>query len=65
MEQLQGVVAVLVAVGGMLTILVVLGGPVVHRDGVVLRLRHGLSRLDHALAAWQRADGRRSPHRCI
>ena len=54
MDQILGVAAVLVALGGLLTILVVLGWPVVHRQVVVLRLRRSLHRIDDVLAGWQR-----------
>jgi len=66
MEQFMGIAALLVAVGGVLTVLVVLGGPVVHRQFVVLRLRSGLHRIDHVLAAWEHeAATHRPPYRGI
>jgi hypothetical protein len=63
MQEALGVLAFVVAAGGLLVIMAVLGGPFVHRHLVVLRLRHGLHRIDDVLAGWQRDldDGRRSP----
>ena len=57
-----GVAAFAVAAGGILIILAVLGGPFIHRQVVVLRLRRGLHRIDEVLAGWQRdvTNGRRS-----
>ncbi len=63
MEQLIGVAALMVALGGLLTILIVLGWPIAHRQVVVLRLRSSLRRIDDVLAGWQReARGWPSPH---
>ena len=66
MDQLLGVAAVIVAVGGILTIVIVLGWPIAHRQVVVLRLRHSLRRIDDVLAGWQQENrGRRSPNEGI
>lgn len=60
MQEALGIAAFAVAAGGILIIMAVLGGPFVHRQVVVLRLRRGLHRLDDVLAGWQRdlTDGR-------
>jgi len=52
MEQLMSVAAFVVAAGGLLVILTVLGAPLVHQEVVVLRLRRGLHRIDHVLEGW-------------
>ena len=52
MEQLMSVAAFVVAAGGLLVILTVLGAPLVHREVVVMRLRRSLHRIDHVLEAW-------------
>ncbi|MGI9022202.1 MAG: hypothetical protein ACR2HV_02995 [Acidimicrobiales bacterium] len=57
MDQLLGVAALLVAAGGILTILIVLGWPIAHREVVVLRLRSRLRRIDEVLASWQHERG--------
>ena len=64
MQQVLGVAAWVVAAGGLLTILLLLVGPVARRQFVVLRLRRGLRRIDDVLVEWQRdgSGGRRSPY---
>ncbi len=64
MEQVLIVTAVLMALGGFVTIVIVLGVPLAHRDVVVLRLRSRLHRIDDVLATWQHETGcgRRSPY---
>ena len=64
MQEALGVAAFVVAAGGVLIILAVLGGPFVHRQVVVLRLRRGLHRIDEVLAGWQRdlSNGRHTPY---
>ncbi len=64
MEQLLILTALLMALGGFVTIVVVLGVPLAHREVVVLRLRSRLHRIDDVLAAWQHETGcnRRSPY---
>lgn len=63
MQQVLAVAAWVVAAGGLLMILLMLVGPVVHRQFVVLRLRRGLRRIDQVLAEWERdGHGRRSPY---
>jgi len=57
MEQLLSLTAVLVALGGLLTIVVVLGLPLAHNELVVVHLRTRLHRIDHVLAAWQHESG--------
>jgi len=53
-------------VGGILTIVIVLGWPIAHRQVVVLRLRHSLRRIDDVLAGWQQENrGGRSPNESI
>jgi len=63
MEQLVIAMAVLMALGGLLTIVAVLGVPLAHRQVVVLRLRSRLHRIDDVLATWEHETGcsRRSP----
>jgi len=65
MEQLLVATALLTALGGMLTIVTVLGLPLAHREVVVLRLRSRLHRIDDVLATWEHEAGcdRRSPYR--
>jgi len=58
-QQLLSLTAVLVALGGFLTIAVVLGMPLVHHEFVVVRLRTRLHRIDHVLATWQHDTGGR------
>ncbi|MDQ6797622.1 MAG: hypothetical protein M3256_11755 [Actinomycetota bacterium] len=64
MEQLRIATALLMALGGLLTIVAVLGLPFAHREVVVLRLRSRLHRIDDVLAGWEHEAGgnRRSPH---
>jgi len=64
MEQLVIATAVLMALGGLLTIVAVLGVPLAHRQVVVLRLRSRLHRIDDVLATWEHETGcsRRSPY---
>ena len=64
MRQVLGVAAWVVAAGGLFMILLMVAGPVVRRQFVVLRLRRGLRRIDDVLAEWQRdgSGGRRSPY---
>ncbi len=64
MEQLVIATAVLMALGGLLTIVAVLGVPLAHREVVVVRLRSRLHRIDDVLATWQHETGcgRRSLH---
>ena len=64
MQELLSVAAMVVAAGGILMILMVLLGPYVRRQVVILRLRRGLHRIDDVLADWERdASGeRRSPY---
>jgi hypothetical protein len=57
MEQLLSLTAVLVALGGLLTIVVVLGLPLAHNELVVVHLRTRLHRMDDVLAAWQHESG--------
>ena len=59
MEQLMSVAAFVVAAGGLLVILAVLGGPLVHQEVVVLRLRRSLHRIDHVLEGWDTHAGDR------
>ncbi len=63
MRQLLDVAAWIVAGGGLFMILLMVAGPVVRRQVIVLRLRRGLHRIDDVLAEWQRdcSGGRRSP----
>ena len=64
MRQVLGVAAWAVAGGGLFMILLMVAGPMVRRQFVVLRLRRGLRRIDDVLAEWQRdgSGGRRSPY---
>jgi hypothetical protein len=64
MQQLLGVAAWVVAAGGLFMILLMVAGPMVRRQVIVLRLRRGLRRIDDVLAEWQRdgSGGRRSPY---
>ena len=63
MQQVLAVAAWVVAAGGLLMILLMLVGPVMRRQFVVLRLRRGLRRIDQVLAEWERdGHGRRSPY---
>ncbi len=64
MEQLFIVTALLMALGGFVTIVIVLGVPLAHREVVVLRLRSRLHRIDDVLATWQHqtGGGRQSPY---
>jgi hypothetical protein len=64
MQQVLGVAAWAVVAGGLFMILLMLAGPTVRRQFVVLRLRRGLRRLDQVLAEWERdgSGGRRSPY---
>ncbi len=57
MEQLVIVTAVLMALGGFFTIVIVLGVPLAHREVVVLHLRSRLHRIDDVLATWQHETG--------
>jgi len=57
MEQLVIVTAVLMALGGFFTIVIVLGVPLAHREVVVLHLRSRLHRIDDVLANWQHETG--------
>jgi len=58
-QQLLNLTAVLLALGGFLTIVVVLGLPLMHNEFVVVRLRTRLHRVDHVLATWQHDTGGR------
>ncbi len=64
MEQLLIATALLMALGGLLTIVAVLGLPLAHREVVVLRLRSHLHRIDDVLATWEHEAGcaRRYPY---
>ncbi len=64
MEQLVIATALLMALGGVLTIVAVQGLPLTHRGVVVLRLRSRLHRIDDVLATWEHETGscRRSPY---
>ncbi|HYX44511.1 MAG TPA: hypothetical protein VE760_05660 [Acidimicrobiales bacterium] len=64
MQQVLGVAAGVVAAGGLFAILLLVAGPLVRRQVVVLRLRRGLRRIDDVLVEWQRdgSGGRRSPY---
>lgn len=64
MEQLLIAAAMLMALGGLVTIVAVLGLPLAHREVVVLRLRSRLHRIDDVLATWQQETGthRHSPY---
>ena len=64
MQQVLGVAAWVVAAAGLFMILLMVAGPMVRRQFVVLRLRRGLRRIDDVLAEWQRdgSGGRRSPY---
>ena len=64
MRLVLGVPAWVVAAGGLFMILLMVAGPVVRRQFVVLLLRRGLRRIDDVLAEWQRdgSGGRRSPY---
>ncbi|HEX2193220.1 MAG TPA: hypothetical protein VHH09_08500 [Acidimicrobiales bacterium] len=63
MQQALAVAAWVVAASGLLMILLMLVGPVMRRQFVVLRLRRGLRRIDQVLADWERdGHGRRSPY---
>ena len=64
MQQVLEVAAWVVAAGGLLTILLMVAGPVMRKQFVVLRLRRGLRRIDDVVAEWQRdgSGGRRSPY---
>jgi len=57
MQQLLIVMALMMALGGFLTIVAVLGLPIAHREVVVLRLRSRLHRIDDVLATWQHETG--------
>ena len=64
MQQVLGVAAWVVATSALLMILLMVSGPMVRRQFVVLRLRRGLRHIDEVLAEWQRdgSGGRRSPY---
>ena len=64
MQQVLAVAAWVVAAGGLFMILLMVAGPMVRRQFVVLRLRRGLRRIDDVVVEWQRdgSGGRRSPY---